>query len=185
MAIKSTIFKAELSVSDMDRGYYATHELTIARHPSETDERMMVRVLAFALHAEEYLEFAKGISTDHEPTIWRKDFTGAVQDWIDIGLPDEKWLRKACGRSTAVTLYTYGGSAAEMWWKANEALVARLNNLAVMNIPQEASKALAKLAERNMSFSVSIQDGAILFSGDTDMVAVELHTLKSANGRVN
>ena len=181
MAIKSTIFKAELSVSDMDRGYYAMHELTIARHPSETDERMMVRVLAFALHAHEYLEFAKGISTDHEPTLWRKDFTGAVQDWIDIGLPDEKWLRKACGRSTAVTLYTYGGSAAEMWWKQNEALVARLNNLAVFNVPQEMTKALAKLAERNMSFSASIQDGAMMFSSDAEMVSVELVQLKEAH----
>ena len=179
MAIKSTICKAELSVSDMDRGYYATHELTIARHPSETDERMMVRVLAFALHAEEYLEFAKGISTDHEPTLWRKDFTGAIQDWIDVGLPDEKWLRKACGRSAAVTLYTYGGSAAEMWWKQNESLLARLNNLAVMNIVQETTKALAKLAARNMSLSASIQDGALLFSNDAETVAVELVRLKS------
>ena len=179
MAIKSTIFKAELAVSDMDRSYYATHELTIARHPSETDERMMVRVLAFALHAEEYLEFAKGISTDHEPTLWRKDFTGAIQDWIDVGLPDEKWLRKACGRSTAVTLYTYGGSAADMWWKQNESLVARLNNLAVYNVPQETSKALAKLAERNMSFSASIQDGAMMFSSDAEMVSVELVAFKT------
>ncbi len=179
MAIKSTIFKAELAVSDMDRGYYATHELTIARHPSETDERMMVRVIAFALHAEEYLEFAKGISTDHEPTLWRKDFTGAIQDWIDVGLPDEKWLRKACGRATRVTLYTYGGNAAEMWWKQNAPLVERLTNLSIINLPHESTKALAKLAERNMQFSASIQDGAMTFSSDAEMVSVEMVALKT------
>ena len=98
----------------------------------------------------------------------------------DIGLPDEKWLRKACGRATAVTLYTYGGSAADMWWKQNESLVARLNNLAVYNVQQETSKALAKLAERNMSFSASIQEGAMMFSSDAEMVSVELVTYKSA-----
>ena len=109
MAIKATIFKTELQVSDMDRGYYRDHTLTLARHPSETDERMMVRLLAFALHADEALLFGRGLSTDDEPDLWQKDLTGAVELWIDVGLPTEKDIRKACGRARQVVVYCYGG----------------------------------------------------------------------------
>src|SRR5512147_3279852 len=105
MALKSTIFKAELQISDMDRNYYGSHSLTIARHPSETDERMMVRLLAFALHANEGLAFGRGLSTDDEPDLWQRDLTGAIRLWIDVGLPDEKLLRRACGRADEVVVY--------------------------------------------------------------------------------
>ncbi len=99
MALKSTIFKAELQISDMGRNYYGDHSLTLARHPSETDERMMVRLLAFALHAHEALVFADSIGNDEEPSLWQKDLTGAVQVWIGVGQPDVKRIRKACGRA--------------------------------------------------------------------------------------
>ncbi len=178
MAIKATIFKAELQVADMDRGYYGSHTLTIARHPSETDERMMVRVLAFALHAHERLEFGKGISTDEEPAIWLKDLTGSIEHWIDVGLPDEKLLRKASGRARAVYLYTYGGSGADIWWKANEGTLTRLNNLRVMNFPLSSTKALAALAERNMTLSVTIQDGQAMMASDAGTMSVEPVLLK-------
>ena len=115
MALKATIFKAQLQIADMDRHYYAEHALTLARHPSETDERMMVRLLAFALNADESLEFGKGLSNEDEPALWRKDLTGVIEHWIEVGLPDEKSLRKACGRATQVRLYTYGRGAAK-WW---------------------------------------------------------------------
>ena len=91
MALNATTYKVEPAISDMDRGYYATHALTLARHPSETDERMMVRVLAFALHAHEYLEFGQGMTNEDEADLWRKDLTGAIELWIDVGIPDEKW----------------------------------------------------------------------------------------------
>src|SRR6516164_945881 len=109
MALKSTIFKATVQISDLDRHYYAEHALTIARHPSETDERMMVRLVAFVLNADERLEFGKGLSTDDEPDLWLRDLTGAVEAWIEVGLPDERRLRRASGRSEVVKLYAYGG----------------------------------------------------------------------------
>src|ERR1700686_5331137 len=99
MALKSTIFKAELQVSDLDRDHFATHALRIARHPSETDERMMVRVLAFALHADDALEFGRGLSAENEPDLWQRDLTGAIERWIEVGLPDEREVRKASGRA--------------------------------------------------------------------------------------
>jgi uncharacterized protein YaeQ len=104
MALKSTIFKVELSVADIDRGYYRDHSLTLARHPSETDERMMVRLLAFALHADPALEFGRGLSAEDEPDLVRRDLTGASEQWIEVGLPDEPEVRKACGRSRAVSV---------------------------------------------------------------------------------
>ena len=116
MAQKSTICKAELTIADIDRGYYRDHALTIARHPSETDERMMVRVLAFALHADDVLAFGRGLSADDEPALWRRDLTGAIEQWIDVGLPDERDVRKACGRAQEVSIVAYGGRAVDLWW---------------------------------------------------------------------
>ena len=113
MALKSTIHKAEVSIADMDRHYYAEHSLTIAQHPSETEERMMVRLLAFMLNAHERLTFGKGLSTDDEPDLWHVDYNSDIRLWIEVGLPDERRIRKACGRSDAVRVYLYGGSIAE------------------------------------------------------------------------
>ena len=108
MALKATIYKAAVQVADIDRGYYADHELTLARHPSETEPRLMLRLLAFALNAAEGLEFGRGISTDDEPDLWQRDATGRILHWIDLGLPDERRLRRAAGRADRVTLYAYG-----------------------------------------------------------------------------
>jgi uncharacterized protein YaeQ len=161
MALKATIFKAAVQVSDTDRHYYASHALTLARHPSETDERMMVRLLAFALHAHEALQFGKGLSTDDEPDLWRKDLTGAIELWIDVGQPDEKRLRKACGRASNVVVYSYGGSGAAIWREQIAATVARSRNLVVRSIAPAASQAMAKLAQRNMELTYTVQDGEV------------------------
>jgi len=160
MALKATIFKAELQVSDLDRHYFATHSLTIARHPSETDERMMVRLLAFALNAHEYLEFGRGLSAEDEPDLVQRDLTGAIDLWIEVGLPDEREVRKASGRARAVKVYTYGGRSAAMWWDQNRAALARLDNLTVVDIPV----AIGNLAARNMSLQCTIQDGQLYLS---------------------
>lgn len=173
MAIKATIFKAELHVADMERNYFQTHQLTIARHPSETDERMMVRLLAFALHAHEYLAFGKGLSTDDEPDLWRKDLTGAIDLWIDVGQPDEKDLRRACGRARQVFVYSYGMRSPELWWDAVRAKLERAANLNVYNLPLAASIALAKLADRNMQLQCTIQDKQIWFANADTTVQVE------------
>jgi len=173
MAIKATIFKADLQIADMDRNYYAEHSLTLARHPSETDERMMVRLFAFALFAHEQLVFGKGMCADDEPDLWLKDLTGAIDLWIDVGLPDEKWTRKACGRAEQVVLVSYGGRTADMWWSANKAKYLRQENLRVFNLPQEASQALAALASRSMRLQCSIQDGQIWITDTLNTVHIE------------
>jgi len=170
MALKSTIFRATLNVSDLDRGHFGEHVLTLARHPSETDERMMVRVLAFALHADERLEFGRGISTDDEPALWRKDDTGRILDWIEVGLPDERLLRRAAGRADQVTVLAYGGRTVDIWWQKDAATLSKLANLKVLALAQEESKALAALASRSMELSCTVQDGQLWFSaGDTTL----------------
>jgi uncharacterized protein YaeQ len=170
MALKSTIFRATLNVSDLDRGYFAEHALTLARHPSETDERMMVRILAFALHGDERLQFGRGISTDDEPALWLKDDAGQIVRWIEVGLPDERLLRRACGKADEVIVLAYGGRAVDVWWQKDAATLSRLPKLRVLALAQEDSRALAGLAERNMELSCTVQDGQIWFSsGDTTL----------------
>lgn len=173
MAIKATIFKANLQIADMERHYYQDHVLTLARHPSETDERMMVRLLAFALHAHEYLEFGQGMTNDEEADLWRKDLTGSIELWIDVGIPDEKLIRKACGRAGQVVVYCYGGRVAEMWFGQNSAQFARQKNLRVINFPVESTQALAKLAQRTMNLQCTIQDGQVWLGNGEASVSVE------------
>jgi len=178
MALKSTIFKAELSVADIDRSRYGDYALTIARHPSETDERMMVRLLAFALNASDTLAFGKGLSTEDEPDLWQRDGTGAIESWIDVGLPDEKDARKACGRAGEVRVYAYGGRAVALWWnKARDRLDA-LPRLRVSEVPMDASRALATMAARSMRLHCTIQEGNILFGDAATSVSIELVVLK-------
>lgn len=166
MALKSTIFKAELQIADLDRNYYATHALTIARHPSETDERMMVRVLAFMLHADDALGFGKGLSSEDEPDLWRKDLTGEIKLWIDVGLPDEKRVRRACGRSDRVVVLTYGGRVAEMWWQQNQAALRKLDKLSVIDVAADQSQALAALAQRSMTLQCTLQENEVWLIAD-------------------
>ncbi|MBI1194648.1 MAG: hypothetical protein GC138_02200 [Gammaproteobacteria bacterium] len=178
MALKSTIFKAELQIADMDRHYYRNHSLTIARHPSETDERMMVRLLAFALKAHDDLIFGKGLSTEDEPALWRKDLTGVIEQWIEVGQPDEKTLRKACGRASEVLVYAYGGRVTDIWWRQNRDGLERLGNLSIFDLPDTHS--LAALAQRTMALRCTIQDGAVSLSDGTRHVGIEPIILKTA-----
>ncbi len=180
MALNATICKAALHIADMDRHYYQDHALTIARHPSETDERMMVRVLAFVRHAHETLSFGNGLSSEDEPDLWQKDLTGAIDLWIDVGQPDEKSIRKACGRAKQVVVYTYGGHSADRWWEQSRATLERTKNLTVMNLPVDTSRALAKLAQRDMELHCTLQDGQIWIGDRDETVQIVLATLKSA-----
>ncbi|MDD5299814.1 MAG: YaeQ family protein [Gallionella sp.] len=180
MAIKATIFKANLQIADMERHYYKDHALTLARHPSETDERMMVRLLAFALHAHEYLEFGQGMTSDDEADLWQKDLTGSIELWIDVGIPDEKLIRKACGRADQVVVYCYGGRVAEMWFAQNSAQFERQKNLTIVNLPVESTRALAKLAQRTMNLQCTIQDGQVWLGDGDASVQVERVVLKAA-----
>ncbi|MBG7619440.1 YaeQ family protein [Herbaspirillum sp. AP02] len=177
MALKSTIFKADLQISDMDRHYYQQHALTIARHPSETDERMMIRVLAFALNASEALAFGKGLSDTDEPDLWQKDLTGAIELWVEVGQPDDRAILKACGRADRVLVYSYS-SVSNIWWNQTGSRVERAKNLKVVNIPAEASQALAALAQRSMQLQCTIQDGQIWLGANENMVLIEPETIK-------
>ena len=165
MALKSTVVKAELQISDMDRHYYATHNLTLAQHPSETDARLMVRLLAFALYADERLEFGRGLSQDDEPDLWRKQLTGEIEQWIDLGQPDEARIRKACGRARQVVVVTYAGRSADIWWEKNAASLARSKNLTVIDIAAEPMAELTALMVRGMRLNVMIQDGELQVLG--------------------
>ncbi len=171
MALKSTIFKVELQLADLDRSHFGDYSLTIARHPSETDERMMVRLLAFALNASETLTFGRGLSaTDDEADLQDLDATGSIERWIDVGLPDEKLIRRACNRSRQVMVLSYGGRTAEVWWQQTQGKVSGQKNLRVLALSVEEGKALASLAARGMRLQCTIQDGVIWLGGDQDHV---------------
>ncbi|MDD2699798.1 MAG: YaeQ family protein [Sideroxydans sp.] len=173
MAIKATVFKANLQIADMERHYYQDHALTLAQHPSETDERMMVRLLAFALHAHEYLEFGQGMTDEDEADLWQKDLTGAIELWIDVGIPDEKLIRKACGRAKQVVVYSYGGRVADMWYAQNRSQFERQKNLAIFNLPPESTRDLPRLVQRTMNLQCTIQDGQIWLSDGEHSVEIQ------------
>lgn len=180
MALKSTIFRCELQISDMNRDYYVTHSLTLARHPSETDERMMVRILAFALNASEDLSFTKGLSSDDEPSLWRKSLSGDIESWIDLGQIDEKRLRKACGRARQVIIYTYNARSADVWWAHIHEKLQRFENLSVTHIASDASQELLNLAQRNMQLQCTIQDDQLWFGDQKNTVQVCLIPRKTS-----
>jgi uncharacterized protein YaeQ len=164
MALRATVYKVELNVSDLDRHVFEAQSLALARHPSETEERLMVRLLAYALHLGGGLAFGRGISNEDEAAIWQRDLTGRLLLWIEVGLPDERALRRACGKAEAVVLYTYGGRTAAQWWAQNGEALQRLDNLQVIDLPQPFTQALAALASRNLQVQVTVQDGEVWVS---------------------
>ena len=172
MSLKSTVVKAELQVSDMDRNYYASHNLTLAQHPSETDQRLMVRLLAFALHADERLEFGRGLSNEDEPDLWRRDYTGDIEQWIDLGQPDESRVRRACGRAREVVLVTYSGRSAGVWWEKNGNALKRLRNLTVIDIDAGDVEAITGFMQRSMRLTAMIQDTELQLMSESASVAL-------------
>lgn len=164
MALRATIYKIELQVNDLDRQVFETFPLSLACHPSETEERLMVRLLAFALYACEGLQFGRGLSSEDEATLWQHDLSGALQLWVEVGLPDERVLRRACGRAEAVVLFTYGGRSASLWWMQNKDALAKQDNLTVIDLPSEFTQALASKIARNSSVQVTAQDGEVWMS---------------------
>ena len=180
MALGSTVFKARISVADVDRGYYADHALALARHPSETDERMMVRLLAFVLHAAERLEFGPGLSTPDEPALRRTTLSGELELWIEVGLPEEKTLRRAVGRAARVVVFAYGGRGVDIWWQKQGGAISRLPRLEVWRIAGEECAALGGLARPGMELQFTRQDGALLVSSVRGVVEVTPVSLYAA-----
>ena len=174
MAQKATIYKVELSVSDMDRHCYGTHNLTVAKHPSETDERLILRILAFALNVRDRLEFSKGLSSDDEPDIWQKSRSGELELWVILGLPSEKIIRQSCGRANEVVIYSYGGRAAELWWEKIKNTAMRSDNLRVVNVSYQDSKEVGQLLDRSVKMLVSVEDNDVMISVGEAVVYMDL-----------
>jgi uncharacterized protein YaeQ len=181
MALKSTIYKANLSIADIDHAYYADHALTLARHPSETDERMMIRLVALALQAHQLqtlcngdgtLAFGAGLSDPDDPDASLTDFTGHKRLWIEVGQPEDKPLSKACQKADQVVVYCFN-HAAEVWWRGIESKLTRLDKLQIWRVPTEASQALAALAERSMQLQATIQEGALMLSNSRETIDIE------------
>lgn len=178
MALSATVHRCTLQVSDLDRAYYQTHQLTIARHPSETDERMMVRVLAYALNADAELTFTRGLSQDDEPEIWQHSLSDELLLWIEIGQPDEKRIRKACARSRQVLVYCHQHRAAAVWWQQIAGRLERFDNLSVFKLPAGTGERLATLARRNMDLQCMVQDGEIWLSDESTSMQFALERLR-------
>jgi len=181
MAIKSTVFKVSLQIADIDHAYYADHALTLARHPSETDERMMMRLVALAFNAHQLqtvcggdgtLAFGAGLSDPDEPDVWLRDYTGLTRLWIEVGQPEDKPLLKACGRADQVMLYCFSHSA-EVWWRAMESKLSRARNLSVFRIPSDVSQSFSTLAQRNMQLQATIQEGVLMLGDGSRNVDIE------------
>ena len=177
MALKSTICKADVQISNMDTHYYAQHSLTLAQHPSETEERLMLRLLAFMLHASDQLEFGKGLSNEEEAALWEKDLTDHVTLWIEVGTPDEKRIRKACHKADKVIIYAYGGRTVPIWWQQTQKNLGRFDNLSIIAVPKTCSDPLTAMYQRTMQLQCTIQDGGIWISNNQDTLQVELETL--------
>jgi len=176
MALKATIYKADLSIADMDRNYYQEHALTIARHPSETDERVMIRLLAFALHADPLLTYGKDLFDVEEPALWLKDLTGAIDLWIEVGQPDERRLMKAAGRAEHVVVYSYSATS-NIWFKGLASKLERTKKISIINIPAETSTQLEQMAQRSMQLQCTIQDGQVWLTDGERTVQVEREIL--------
>ena len=175
MAISATINKVSLNIADMDRHYYQNHELTVAQHPSETNFRFMMRLVAFMMNASESLSFTKGIASDDEPDLWQKALTDEIELWIDLGQPDEKRIRKACGRAKQVIIYTYHERKAKVWWQQQQQKLQRFSNLSVFHINAEG---LDSMAQRSMQLQCNIQDGELYLNDDNSNFTITLDRLK-------
>lgn len=176
MALSATIFKARLQISDLRRHYYAEHSLTVARHPSETDERMMLRLLAFALYADDALQLTRGLSTEDEPELWQHSLQGDIELWIELGQPTEKRLRQARGQAQRVVVLSYGGRTAAQWWHNHGTAISKLGSVSVYEVSQTDSHALATLAERNMDLQFTIDEDTLWVSCGEHSLAIELAT---------
>ena len=168
-------------MADMTRHYYQTHNLTLAQHPSETQERMMLRLVAFALCADERLIFGKGISEDSEPDLWQHSLTGEIDLWVELGLPEDKLIRRASHRARQGLVLAYGGTIVDKWWANQQKGAKELDNLTVVAIKAEEAQALTKLCQRTMSLQCTIQEGQLWFADNEQSVVLNPVLLKTAS----
>jgi uncharacterized protein YaeQ len=173
MAIKSSVYKLNLDISDCNKNYFNTHQLILSKHPSETEQRLMVRVLAFALNASESLSFSKGLCADDEPEIWDKNLSDEILNWISLGQVDIKLVKKSLGRSKEVVIFTYAGNKSKTWWQQNQTQLEKFNKLKVVNIKVDDVKAMEQLVSRNMDLQCTIQDELVYLSNAEHSLTIE------------
>nr|WP_318382872.1 YaeQ family protein [uncultured Enterobacter sp.] len=174
MALKATIYKATVNVADLDRNRFLDATLTMARHPSETQERMMLRLLAWIKYADERLQFSRGLSAEDEPEAWLHNDHMGIDLWIELGLPDERRVKKACTQSKEVALFTYNSRAAELWWQQNQSKLSTYKNLSIWYLDDDQLAKLSAFAERTMSLQATIQEGAIWLSAADNNLEIHL-----------
>lgn len=180
MALKPTIYKAQVELADSDRNCFESLSLTLARHPSETLERMTVRLLAYCLNNARGLEFSRGLSNAEEPDVWRHSDSGEIEQWIDVGQPEEPRLRKACGRARQVRVYAFAKSAST-WWQINGEAISALPHLQVWQFDWDAVVAASNLVERNSQLNVSVVGGTIYFDNGSQSCSLEPQLLASSD----
>lgn len=178
MALKATIFKVDLSITDMDRHYYADHQLTIARHPSESDKRMMLRILAFAFNAHEHLSFTKGLSEVDDPDLWQVNYSDVIELWIELGQPSEQRVKKGCNQSQQMRIYSYQNGMFDNWWKKDQNNLNARKNLEIFTVDETVMETLAGLVTRQMQIQCTIQDGQAWFNLGTESIEVSLNQVK-------
>jgi uncharacterized protein YaeQ len=183
MALGATLYKLQLSLSDIDRNHYQDHALTLAQHPSETMERLLVRIIAFVFEADEKLTMTRGLSSSDEPDLWRHSDDGEIQHWIEAGLPDAARVKKASHRARRVTVYCYGDRKTDVWWQQNSAALLAIDNLDVVLIDTNDIAQLQPLLARHMKWQCTLQDNAAWITNATDnaggMATVTPRVLKS------
>jgi len=167
-----------LTVANLNIHHYQDYNLTIAKHPSETNLRMMYRLLAFALLSQEELEFTKGLSTDTEPDLWKINYDGSIDHWIELGHPDERRIRQICAKSKLVSVYTYQDNTSLAWFKSIEDQLHRFNHLNVTHLFVKDEQSIEDFVERGMNFGISIEDDEIWLSNETDRINLEFKSVK-------
>lgn len=178
MALKSTIYKARLTVSNFNIHHYSDYSLTIAKHPSENDLRMMIRLLAFSLVSHEDVQFTKGLSTDSEPDLWKINHDGSIEHWIELGLPDERHIRQICSKANKVTIFTYHGNQANSWFEGIESKANRFDHLSIIHFQMKDEHLLENFAQKGMNLNISIEDNEIWISNETERICIEFQIVK-------
>lgn len=179
MALKSTVYKAQVAIANLNIHHYSDYSLTLAKHPSETELRLMIRLLAFSLLAQEELQFTKGLSDDAEPDMWKINHDGSIEHWVELGLPDERRIRQICGRAHHVSIYTYHGKQAEQWYETIARKLDRFDHLNIIHFIYEDAQVLENFINKGMKLNFTIEDNDIWLATESDRTCINFKTAKT------
>ncbi|MDH5560462.1 MAG: YaeQ family protein [Deltaproteobacteria bacterium] len=174
MALKATISKVNLSVSNIDRHHYQDYRLTLAQHPSETDLRLVFRLAAFALYSQENPQFTKGLCADEEPELWTHRPTGEIRHWIELGQPSEKRIRQALSKAERMTVIGFHSTKFKMWFKGLNKKTLEQKKLRLIMFESIGTSGPEDLAQKNMNLSCIIQDDRIFLSSENVQVTLAI-----------